>query len=80
MLGFIISADCTTVSKMKSATICSILCKINVALELLATFQFKPPCRFLTLLFYRISYYAAQAVNFTIHDQLFVYHVVSITQ
>lgn len=75
MLGFIISVDRTMVSKMKSATICSILCKIDVALELLAIFQFNPPCRFLTLLLYRISYYSAQTVHFTIHGQLFVAHV-----
>lgn len=75
MLGFIISVDHSMVSKMKSATICSILCKIDVALELLAVFQFNPPCRFLTLLPYRISYYSAQTANFTIHGQLFVGHV-----
>lgn len=74
MLGFIISVDRTMVSKIKSATICSILCKIDVALELLAIFQFNPPCRFLTLLLSRIAYYSAQTVNFTIHGQLFVDH------
>lgn len=75
MLGFIISVDCTMVSKIKSATICSILCKIDVAFELLAIFQFNPPCRFPMLLLYWISYYSAQTVSFTIHSQLFVDHM-----
>lgn len=71
MLRFIISLDRTMVSKIKLATICSILCKVDVTLELLAIFQFNPPCRFLTLLLY----YSAQTANFTIHGQLFVAHV-----
>lgn len=75
MLGFIISVDCTMVAKIKSATICSILCKIDVAFELLAIFQLNPPCRFLTLLLHRISYYSAQTVNFTIQGELFVDYV-----
>lgn len=38
MLGFIIAVDCTMVSKIKSATISFILCKMDVALEFLAIF------------------------------------------
>lgn len=38
MLRFIISVDRTMVSKIKSATICFALCKMDVALELLAVF------------------------------------------